>query len=309
MSNKRPFEQVDQKDNDQWEKKTSQKHNCDYWFNLQTGATVWKNPVSQTNQVPIISNAQNDSNVQNSSSSSNDSKWTEHMSSKHNKKYWHNDSTGVTSWENPFIKRIEETEETTINQLVKIENKELIQKQAIDRIIKTLEQETIAAAVYYPDCPRVINSIDLSVLVHRLRSESPAKQSGEPEFEVIFTLAKDDLADITRAVQEDQILKTRLKLKKGNQVVDLPSFWDVWGKDKALSERILSSPDPNEEKWKCRRDFGYKIATTFMPPYAKSVYEHFNAEAVLDPCAGTFIFYNYVRIGKSVYLSVIQYRE
>jgi len=285
MSIKRPFEQVEQKDNDQWEKRVSRKHNRDYWFNLQTGATVWTNPISQINQVPIVSNIQNISSAQNTSTSSNTSKWTEHMSMKHNKKYWHNDSTGVTSWENPFINRIEETEEATINQL-KIENKELIEKQSKEKIIRTLQQETIAAAVDYPTCPRVINSIDLSALVQRLRVESPAKESGKPEFEVIFTLAKDDLADITRAVQEDQILKTRLKLKRGNQVVDLPSFWDVWEKDNDLSKRILSSSDPNEEKWKCRRDFGYKIATTFMPPYAKSVYEHFNAESVLDPCAG-----------------------
>ena len=27
-------------------------------------------------------------------------------------------------------------------------------------------------------------------------------------------------------------------------------------------------------------------ATTFMPGYAKAVYEHFGAQAVLDPCAG-----------------------
>jgi hypothetical protein len=32
--------------------------------------------------------------------------------------------------------------------------------------------------------------------------------------------------------------------------------------------------------------FGYKLATNFMPGYAKALYEYFHAETVLDPCAG-----------------------
>ena len=34
------------------------------------------------------------------------------------------------------------------------------------------------------------------------------------------------------------------------------------------------------------REFNYKIATTFMPAYAKAIFEYYGARTVLDPCAG-----------------------
>ena len=39
----------------------------------------------------------------------------------------------------------------------------------------------------------------------------------------IFYVIDDDVSHITRAVQEDEILKTRLKLTQRGEVVDLPS--------------------------------------------------------------------------------------
>ena len=158
--------------------------------------------------------------------------------------------------------------------------------QSADYIASALQKETMNATVGFPECPRVINYVNLPEMVSRMRIEPVEKQRGNSEYEFIFVLSKDESADITRAIQEDQILKTRLKLKKGNQVIDLPSFWDVWRTNKGLSKAILSSTDPNEEKWKCTKTYGYKIATTFMPLYAKSIYEHFNARTVLDPCSG-----------------------
>ncbi len=136
------------------------------------------------------------------------------------------------------------------------------------------------------DCPRLINSLNLPVLVSRLQNEKASMVDGNSIFKVIFILQNDDLGDITRAVQEDQILKTRIKCKIRGLLVELPSFWDVWNRDKRLSYKIKKSQNPNEEKWKCSREFGYKMANTFMPLYAKSIYEYFNAENVLDPCAG-----------------------
>ena len=47
--------------------------------------------------------------------------------------------------------------------------------------------------------------------------------------------------------------------------------------------------DPNEAKWSYAREFRYKIATTFMPAYAKAIYEYFDAKVVLDPCAGWLV--------------------
>ena len=96
-------------------------------------------------------------------------------------------------------------------------------------------------------------------------------------------------------MQEDQILKTRLKVQDRDGVKDLLSFWDVWEKDAEFRSIITSAADPNEEKWKCQRTHNYKIATTFMPGYAKAIYEHYQAQSglpvsagwnVLDPCAG-----------------------
>ena len=49
---------------------------------------------------------------------------------------------------------------------------------------------------------------------------------------------------------------------------------------------IVSHIDPNEAKWTLAKEFQYKIATTFMPAYAKAIYEYFGAKIVLDPCAG-----------------------
>ena len=49
-------------------------------------------------------------------------------------------------------------------------------------------------------------------------------------------------------------------------------FWDVWAdpsRGQELQRAITSAPDPHEAKWGCAREFGYKMATTFMPGYAK----------------------------------------
>ena len=60
----------------------------------------------------------------------------------------------------------------------------------------------------------------------------------------------------------------------------------MWEQEPALRQRISTSADPHEQKWQCMREFHYKIATTFMPGYAKAIYDYFKAEIVLDPCAG-----------------------
>jgi hypothetical protein len=48
-------------------------------------------------------------------------------------------------------------------------------------------------------------------------------------------------------------------------------FWDVWRDPSSpgLKHTIRGAPDPHEAKWICARQFGYKMATTFMPGYAK----------------------------------------
>lgn len=73
--------------------------------------------------------------------------------------------------------------------------------------------------------------------------------------------------------------------------VDLPSFWDVWNKPNSqLPRLIIKDNNPNEAKWKYaipnKGNLGYKVATTFMPGYARALYEYYGATCVLDPCAG-----------------------
>jgi len=152
-------------------------------------------------------------------------------------------------------------------------------------------------------CPRLVTGLDIPALVNRLKKESAFEvkeniPTGEfPEFKIVFGLPNDDTALITRAIQEDEILKTRLKVyeSKGQGAVDLPSFWEVWSRpDRKLASAILNSTDPNEMKWVLQREksingkgkFQYKLATTFMPAFAKQIYTYFEAKSVLDPCAG-----------------------
>lgn len=279
-----------------WEERFSRTHQKKYWFDSKSGATVWDEPKTLKKLKDSSEVASQDEQRKRivavqapSSSSSSISKWTKHYSMKHAREYWYNESSQTNSWTDPSLTSPNPSSEqsnTPRLSTANVENPPAEVFSTSPRIAEVLRREEEAVAVNNKTCPRVINSVDLPALIRRLFVEPVTKQSANAGFEVIFILPNDELADITRAVQEDQILKTRLKLKRGDQVVDLPSFWDVWASNPGLSKAILNSSDPNEEKWKCRRDFGYKIATTFMPPYAKSIYEHFNAESVLDPCAG-----------------------
>ena len=136
-------------------------------------------------------------------------------------------------------------------------------------------------------CPRLIDSINLPNLCLKLSIEPVQKKVVEySSCLFVLYINNDETGDITRAIQEEEILKTQIQTKNRNQIITLPCFWDIWKTNKNLSRIILASSDPNEEKWKCTRQFGYKIATTFMPLYAKYIYEHFNAKKVLDPCSG-----------------------
>ena len=52
----------------------------------------------------------------------------------------------------------------------------------------------------------------------------------------------EETANITRAIQEDQILKVRLKQYKPDGAIDLDSFWEVWNRpDGRLKAKILAA--------------------------------------------------------------------
>jgi hypothetical protein len=123
----------------------------------------------------------------------------------------------------------------------------------------------------------------------RIRKELPDYSTDDPKYEIIYKIRDDKPADYTRAIQEQEILKTRLKLTdhKTGDTKTLRSFTEIWEDSKSgLAEDALAAKDPNEAKWSLTRKYNYKMATTFMPMYAKSIYEYFGAKSCLDPCMG-----------------------
>jgi hypothetical protein len=123
----------------------------------------------------------------------------------------------------------------------------------------------------------------------RIQTEMPKYYTDDPRYEIVYKILDDQPADYTRAIQEKEILKTSLKLAdpKTGQTKSLRSFTEIWEDPKSgLSEEILASKDQNEAKWSLTRKYNYKIATTFMPMYAKAIYEYFGVKNVLDNCAG-----------------------
>lgn len=134
--------------------------------------------------------------------------------------------------------------------------------------------------------PLLIDSLGIQTMEdyrRRIQTELPTWTTDDPQYEIKFSLKDDSPADYTRAIQEIEILKT--ELRAGSQ--KLPSFMAVWNNPRSgLAKEIRESPDPQEAKWQLSRKYGYKIATTFMPMYAKAIYDYFEPVSVLDPCAG-----------------------
>jgi hypothetical protein len=157
----------------------------------------------------------------------------------------------------------------------------------VQQNLSLLAQERILAEIDEPSCPRLLQSIDLQHLLAKLREEFAVRDESHQDYLAVFRLPDEVTSAITRAIQEDQMLKTKLKVMRKNYVSDLPSFWEVWKRKPNFRKLILEAKDPHEEKWSLSKKFGYKMATNFMPGYAKAIYEYFNRPAiVLDPCAG-----------------------
>lgn len=273
-STKRKISEISQST---WIKHWSEKHNKHYWQNTQTGETTWEDK-SNLPPVPTV-------------------KWTKQRSRKYDRDYWVNEETGQSVWEEPAELRAQrESDAAPVHAMPNYE--------------AMIEQERVAVAYNAPTCPREVDSFDIPSLVARLRSECAVVITDKlkvGEHKAVFSLPDEDTSHITRfmhisrfnsndinnylagfirAFQEDQILGVRLKLKQRGEVIDLKSFWEIWESNPEFRQRIISSRDPHEEKWKCMREFKYKIATTFMPGYAKAIFDFFKAEVVMDPCSG-----------------------
>ena len=140
--------------------------------------------------------------------------------------------------------------------------------------------------------PLLINALtpkELDAYRHRIRTELPEFSTDNPDYEIIYKILDDTPADYVRAIQEPEILKTRLKVKdrESGRTRTLPSFVEVWNNPKSgLAKEVLESSDHQEAKWRLSTKYNYKLATTFMPMYAKAIYEYFGAKSVVDPCMG-----------------------
>lgn len=126
------------------------------------------------------------------------------------------------------------------------------------------------------------NGFDVGKLIARLKEEPVRKKTGVPDYDAVFSIDNDATSAVTRAFQERQILHTKITVRGRPS----DSFWEAWEKSVLLRKRVCDSDDPAEEVWRQSRAFNYRLATTFMPSYAKAIYDHFGAALVLDPCAG-----------------------
>ena len=135
----------------------------------------------------------------------------------------------------------------------------------------------------------VLSSEQLDSYRRRIINEIPSYSTTDPNYEIVYAVADDTPADYTRAIQEQEILKTRIKTKdnRTGRTIQLRSFAEIWTDSASnLAKEILADPDPLEAKWRLTRKYNYKLATTFMPMYAKSIYEYFGAKNVLNSCEG-----------------------
>jgi hypothetical protein len=138
----------------------------------------------------------------------------------------------------------------------------------------------------YPLLADTLGKEKMREYIDRIHTEIPITRY-DAGYDRVFEVVSDEPGDYTRAVQEREILKTKLKLRKNGQVITLPSFVEVWNDpNSGLAKEILDSNNPHEAKWALQIKYGYKIATTFMPMYAKAIYDYFQGGSVLDPCAG-----------------------
>lgn len=124
-----------------------------------------------------------------------------------------------------------------------------------------------------------------------------------------YSLRDDHTAYITIALQELPLLATSKTLRPtaAAPAQRMPSFLQIWDRAPALRKLLLEHvkrmargmtsdvrmrtgarplDDIVELRWQQERNFGYRLATTFMPAYAKAIIAHFGARRVLDPCAG-----------------------
>jgi hypothetical protein len=138
-----------------------------------------------------------------------------------------------------------------------------------------------------PNFPHLRDTFDIAGQFKFLLENDAHFEGPLDGYQIVFTTVPEDRTfEISRAIQEDEILKTKVKLKKEKILVTLNSFYDVWISDPKFRNEILSNNNPGDAMWNLSKTYNYKMANNFIPMYAKMVYKYFNAKIVLDPCAG-----------------------
>jgi len=142
---------------------------------------------------------------------------------------------------------------------------------------------------FIPQFPLLVNSLGPVVLEEyrkRIRTDAVLKRLNYRGCMVLFRLTSIDPAEYVRAIQEIEMLSTKVNVGDKKTSKARHSFSDVWRENSVFRELIMSSENQEETKWKLEGEYGYRLATNFMPMYAKSIFEYFDAKNVLDPCAG-----------------------
>ena len=94
----------------------------------------------------------------------------------------------------------------------------------IEENLSTLLNEKQIAKYSDDTCPREIATCQIEKLFSELKQENAEFQLGLTEYMVIFNISDENTSKIIRAIQEDQLLKTKLKLKQKNRLITQKSY-------------------------------------------------------------------------------------
>ena len=127
----------------------------------------------------------------------------------------------------------------------------------------------------------------MEILRTRIKTDTVVKVD-HTGYLTVFKIINIDPGDYVRAIQESEILKTRVARydKKQKRVIHLPSFSEKWHASYHFRNALLSCKDIQEGKWELSLKFNYRLATNFMPMYVRAIYDYLRARNVLDSCAG-----------------------
>ena len=136
-----------------WTEHISTKYNTTYWFNTETGKSVWVKPIEldSNNKTDIENKDQVESSFK---------------------------TTG--------------TRKRSSSAVDDVEMKMTSRKSDIETIDRIIKQEALDASFNAPTCPRLISVVNIPQLINTLRTEKPKIQSSNgslhPDVDIILSL-------------------------------------------------------------------------------------------------------------------------